>query len=522
MFSTSNDPEELIECPYDTSHMIRAKRMPYHLMKCRQNSTKELAVCPFNARHEVPKPELRHHMANCPDKAVLEKDLAYQVANEEGTFFKGCTDVPGYNAYNVEINENWEEDINPRPRIGVHPSFRERIQYRDVTGYSTSQKKAFHGNLAPDPEQPSQEQAADDINNAAGKLRLPKKASEAYKLSVEATPEEKPAALPPNIFMYSLSLAGIGRGRGGNPPSVGSVQPQPVVIQPSSPYAVMTQMGQLGRGRHAPTTAAVLTTASHQQKNNNNHLTMQESFGDDLDEFLDEELATRSDVTPKLTMNGQLVPQSVTTFSSSPTSRATTQAESAEMPQFDDLEAPPTRTRSIGRGLMGVPSHMTLPTVGVQNGGGREGLQQHQQQQQQLLSNNHDDGMMRFNDHNDSNGVTGTDQRQTNHYGIQNGVRQHLPQTNGYTDSGDDRDVGATPASSIAAVPPPPGFVLGGGRGLRPAMGRGIFRGVNKSGDFVLPVMKTTSHVDRSSNISVDISNNNSFSVLSERLIAFY
>ena len=36
MYNTNNDPEELIECPYNKSHMIRAKRMPYHLMKCRQ------------------------------------------------------------------------------------------------------------------------------------------------------------------------------------------------------------------------------------------------------------------------------------------------------------------------------------------------------------------------------------------------------------------------------------------------------------------------------------------------------
>ena len=37
----------------------------------------EFSVCPFNARHEMPKPELRYHMANCPDRARVEKDLAY-------------------------------------------------------------------------------------------------------------------------------------------------------------------------------------------------------------------------------------------------------------------------------------------------------------------------------------------------------------------------------------------------------------------------------------------------------------
>ena len=32
------DPDELIECPYDRVHMVRAKRFQYHLMKCRNVS----------------------------------------------------------------------------------------------------------------------------------------------------------------------------------------------------------------------------------------------------------------------------------------------------------------------------------------------------------------------------------------------------------------------------------------------------------------------------------------------------
>ena len=32
------DAEELLECPYDRVHMVRAKRFQYHLMKCRNVS----------------------------------------------------------------------------------------------------------------------------------------------------------------------------------------------------------------------------------------------------------------------------------------------------------------------------------------------------------------------------------------------------------------------------------------------------------------------------------------------------
>jgi len=30
------DPDDLCECPYDKAHLIRAKKMPYHLIKCRK------------------------------------------------------------------------------------------------------------------------------------------------------------------------------------------------------------------------------------------------------------------------------------------------------------------------------------------------------------------------------------------------------------------------------------------------------------------------------------------------------
>ena len=35
------DPEDLLACPYENAHMIRAKRMQYHLIKCRAVSEKK-------------------------------------------------------------------------------------------------------------------------------------------------------------------------------------------------------------------------------------------------------------------------------------------------------------------------------------------------------------------------------------------------------------------------------------------------------------------------------------------------
>ncbi|XP_007908693.1 gametocyte-specific factor 1 [Callorhinchus milii] len=72
------DPEELLRCPYDGSHRVRAARFPYHLVKCRKNNpdkARTLESCPFNARHCIPKADMKHHITNCSDKKAIEDDF---------------------------------------------------------------------------------------------------------------------------------------------------------------------------------------------------------------------------------------------------------------------------------------------------------------------------------------------------------------------------------------------------------------------------------------------------------------
>uniref|UniRef100_A0A8C9L3I7 Gametocyte specific factor 1 n=1 Tax=Pavo cristatus TaxID=9049 RepID=A0A8C9L3I7_PAVCR len=75
-----DDPERLMQCPYDKTHQIRACRFPYHLVKCRKSHpevAKSLATCPFNARHLVPRADLGDHISKCRDKGFIEHDIAY-------------------------------------------------------------------------------------------------------------------------------------------------------------------------------------------------------------------------------------------------------------------------------------------------------------------------------------------------------------------------------------------------------------------------------------------------------------
>ncbi|KAF7240265.1 Gametocyte-specific factor 1, partial [Varanus komodoensis] len=97
------DPEQLIQCPYDKNHQIRACRFPYHLVKCRKNNqkiAKELVTCPFNARHRVHKWEFKLHTASCKDKVSLEIHTANSNQNN------GMKEVTACQCPHPE--ENWE------------------------------------------------------------------------------------------------------------------------------------------------------------------------------------------------------------------------------------------------------------------------------------------------------------------------------------------------------------------------------------------------------------------------------
>lgn len=57
---------EWVICPYFPAHTVPYKRMPYHLIKCRQQyNGPPLDTCPFNATHLVPKGTLSEHFKSC-------------------------------------------------------------------------------------------------------------------------------------------------------------------------------------------------------------------------------------------------------------------------------------------------------------------------------------------------------------------------------------------------------------------------------------------------------------------------
>lgn len=62
---------EIIPCPYDSSHTMRAKRLLFHLAKgCKAMHEKEhlFQICRYNWLHRLPNDLISDHELCCPDR----------------------------------------------------------------------------------------------------------------------------------------------------------------------------------------------------------------------------------------------------------------------------------------------------------------------------------------------------------------------------------------------------------------------------------------------------------------------
>ncbi|CAH1240888.1 GTSF1 [Branchiostoma lanceolatum] len=68
-------PGQLVICPYDANHIIRAEKYAMHLYKCKKNyHGTTLARCTFSACHRMPEDELHRHEMSCPYATADPKD----------------------------------------------------------------------------------------------------------------------------------------------------------------------------------------------------------------------------------------------------------------------------------------------------------------------------------------------------------------------------------------------------------------------------------------------------------------
>lgn len=94
------DPDQLIICPYDSSHSVTVDRMGHHLIKCRENfpiSETESAICPFNDKHEIFAPEMDYHQLVCPHKPTeskIQPHISAGIVTDGGNLFRSFSEAP--------------------------------------------------------------------------------------------------------------------------------------------------------------------------------------------------------------------------------------------------------------------------------------------------------------------------------------------------------------------------------------------------------------------------------------------
>lgn len=106
------DLDQLIICPYDSSHRVTAARMGHHLIKCRENfPISEKAICPFNGKHEIFAPEMDYHRSVCPYKPgepKIQQDISGDIdidgGNTKDKLIKSFSSGTTFNFSSCEAN----------------------------------------------------------------------------------------------------------------------------------------------------------------------------------------------------------------------------------------------------------------------------------------------------------------------------------------------------------------------------------------------------------------------------------
>lgn len=211
-----NDPDEMVPCPLDKAHVLQAKRMQYHIMDCRKNFKEdELATCPLNARHVMLRKDYREHMESCPDRAVVEQMIAGESSNnngEEASMFRGCVDLPVYEQMNIPSEENWDAEIPSVPRIGVDPQHLAKQDHMVIPGLTRSQKREFARQMH-FPAENRRYVTHQTAINKTSKEPLPQQCPPRTTAPTNGCQSVRSTQRSSAVFAYSLSMAGIGRGR---------------------------------------------------------------------------------------------------------------------------------------------------------------------------------------------------------------------------------------------------------------------------------------------------------------------
>lgn len=109
---TLPDSEQLVPCPYNSSHQVVKHRMAKHLVKCRRtHSTLGTKPCKFNINHVLPESDIIIHEATCPDRLLVERFMTQKQENSAFVGKKGIkTTSTMSNSNNTNDEEDWDKE----------------------------------------------------------------------------------------------------------------------------------------------------------------------------------------------------------------------------------------------------------------------------------------------------------------------------------------------------------------------------------------------------------------------------
>jgi len=244
------DPEQLFICPYDSTHLVRKKKLPYHIPKCRKNwAGTDFKICPFNSNHVIPAPEFAGHKAMCEDRYTIEMELE-NINRKKADIHQGlpvvrpvAEDKPYLPASSEDWDLEYKEDLKFREKLASNITSLRNVKLdktppsycssplMDVTSGSQRQSQASRSR----PTFSTTNTSTQGTMTATDDEFEPAKVSAFNRVRLEATTNRDPTG----VRLRRLSPAGRGRGE---------VLHRTHSPRPFSPIRDVSSFASFGRG----------------------------------------------------------------------------------------------------------------------------------------------------------------------------------------------------------------------------------------------------------------------------------
>lgn len=95
---------DIVQCPLDPNHKLRRHRLPYHIIKCKENFPDKVQ-CPYGHYYYSNKKEMTDHLQICSHKPRMPQAEEMQPHMVEVQYSRQANINYNYDVNNYEIDE---------------------------------------------------------------------------------------------------------------------------------------------------------------------------------------------------------------------------------------------------------------------------------------------------------------------------------------------------------------------------------------------------------------------------------